>query len=102
MSQADVLPDSALATGSSGERSTFARYPGIDGLRGISILLVILLHIELRISFEPDAAAGFFPRALWSLLCKSGKEGVRSFFVISGFLITSSAFERWGTLPRIQ
>jgi hypothetical protein len=77
-------------------------YPVIDVLRGVSILLVILLHVQLRFSLEPDAATGALPHALWRLLCRNGNEGVRIFFVISGFLITSSALQRWGALHGIR
>lgn len=78
------------------------RYPIIDMLRGVSILLVILLHFQLRVSLEPSASAGALPRALWLMLCRNGNEGVRIFFVISGFLITSTALGRWGSLPALD
>jgi peptidoglycan/LPS O-acetylase OafA/YrhL len=50
--------------------------PELDGLRGISILLVYLHHL-----YRPLAPAGFL--------------GVDIFFVLSGFLITSLLVEEW-------
>lgn len=51
------------------------RYPSLDGLRAISILLVITAHL-----------VGAVP-VFWRLDC--GNLGVRVFFLISGFLITA-------------
>jgi peptidoglycan/LPS O-acetylase OafA/YrhL len=48
--------------------------PGLDGLRGIAIIIVLLSHI-----FKGTQYAKSFP----------GDTGVEIFFVISGFLITS-------------
>lgn len=78
------------------------RYPIVDAVRGLSILLVVLRHIQLRVSLEPGAAAGPAAHALWQMLCTNGNEGVRLFFVVSGFLITSTTIERWGALPAVR
>ena len=51
-------------------------WPALDGLRGLSIVLVMMVHLPL---IEP---------ALW-FLCPGGKLGVDIFFSMSGFLITS-------------
>jgi peptidoglycan/LPS O-acetylase OafA/YrhL len=48
--------------------------PGLDGLRGISILIVIISHIFIETPYKP---------------LFSGDVGVEIFFVISGFLITT-------------
>ncbi len=56
-----------------------SRIPSLDGLRAISILMVIVAH-----AIDPVA----LPR-LYSLLGHIGNYGVRIFFVISGFLITT-------------
>ena len=53
------------------------RIPSLDGLRAISILLVVLGHLAIS-----NHAPAVFLRSYAS-------EGVRIFFVISGFLITS-------------
>ncbi len=57
---------------------------GLNGLRAISILLVILAHMDLlaRIPNTP-----FVVNHLWPIF--SGETGVMIFFVLSGFLITS-------------
>ena len=51
-------------------------YPSLDGLRGLSIILVMLVHVQL---IEP--VLGF--------ISPGGKLGVDVFFALSGFLITS-------------
>jgi peptidoglycan/LPS O-acetylase OafA/YrhL len=57
-----------------------ARIPSLDGLRAISIALVLVSHLAGTRNFPVSEAAGNF----WGL----GEFGVRVFFVISGFLIT--------------
>ncbi len=52
------------------------RIPSLDGLRAVSILMVIAAHLE---------GEGFAPPFLRSY----GRVGVRVFFVISGYLITT-------------
>jgi len=55
------------------------RIPSLDGLRGVSILLVLLSHSTLAVNFPQRL------RYLGGL----GRLGVIIFFVISGFLITT-------------
>jgi peptidoglycan/LPS O-acetylase OafA/YrhL len=57
--------------------SPFKYQPALDGLRGISILLVLSVHLRL---IRPEIAP-FLP--------PGGFLGVDIFFVVSGFLITS-------------
>ena len=59
--------------------SSTQRLPSLDGLRGVSILLVLLAH---------STGATNFPQRLW-FLEELGELGVLIFFVISGFLITT-------------
>ncbi len=57
-------------------------YKGLDGIRAISIIMVIIDHLGL-FTILPEA----FNRILDRLI--DGGSGVKIFFVISGFLITS-------------
>lgn len=68
------------------------RIPSLDGLRAISVLMVVLGHA--------GGHASGFPRAL-SFASHSAALGVDIFFVISGFLITTLLLEeinRTGTV----
>lgn len=56
------------------------RIPSLDGLRAVSISLVIAWHIALRVDLP-------LFRNLWRI--DAGNLGVRVFFVISGYLITT-------------
>jgi peptidoglycan/LPS O-acetylase OafA/YrhL len=59
-------------------RDTRGRIPGLDGLRAISILIVLCAH-----------SAGTRHVPSWLQVSVFGDLGVRTFFVISGFLITT-------------
>ena len=60
------------------------RYPSLNGLRAISILLVIMSHLSLATHRHSVMAVKRFIPVLFD-----GSLGVNIFFVISGFLITS-------------
>jgi len=78
------------------------RNPGIDLLRGLAIVLVVLNHIGLRIPLKKTALAEVLPGWLLSRLNYNGYEAVFVFFVISGFLIAGNALRRWGSLGQID
>lgn len=83
-------------------RTAFARNPGIDVLRGLAIILVVLNHLGLRIPLKATALADVLPAWFLSRLNYNGYEAVFVFFVISGFLIAGNALRRWGTLAEID
>jgi len=68
-----------------------SRIPSLDGLRAVSIMLVLIGHAALTVS-----ATGFLTH-----LHHVGNLGVRFFFIISGFLITTLLLkeqERYGRI----
>ena len=92
-------------------RSSFRRIPeqffgqrvqGIDLLRGLCIIAVVLHHINLRIRFNQSSTGQFIGRAANNVLFWNGYYGVRIFFVISGFLITGWSLRRWGCLHDLE
>ncbi|MBF5046590.1 acyltransferase [Aggregicoccus sp. 17bor-14] len=79
-----------------------SRNAGIDLLRGLSILLVVLHHLGLRIPLRKTLLGEFLPVRLLNALNYNGYEAVFVFFVISGFLITRGALLRWGRLSELD
>lgn len=79
------------------------RDAGIDFLRGIAILMVLLLHFSLTYRLWHS---GFLKTLIghdWAFsLLGWGNFAVTMFFVVSGFLIATNAAERAGRLGKIQ
>lgn len=72
----------------------YGHIPGLDGLRAIAVLLVLMTH-----SFQ---TAGFPDWAPLKYLCHQGVVGVDIFFVISGFLITTLLMRELERTDRIH
>jgi peptidoglycan/LPS O-acetylase OafA/YrhL len=89
-----------LATESQG-LSLGHRIRGIDALRGLAVVLVVLHHINLRFLIDDYDVAGLLPDWADKAVFWSGHYAVMMFFVISGFLITSLSIRRWTSLGEI-
>ena len=83
-------------------QKTEKRVPGIDLLRGLCIVAVVLHHINLRIHFRDSALGQMIGPAANRVLFWNGYYGVRMFFAISGFLITTWSLKRWGSLSQLN
>ena len=81
---------------------TSRRNAGIDFLRGLAVLLVILHHTGLRLPLKHTVLANWIPVRILNALNFNGSEAVFIFFVISGFLITNISLQRWNSLGRIN
>ena len=79
-----------------------SRLDGIDLLRGLAILFVLLNHVNMRLLFAHVPYLASLPRQLASSLAWNAQRGVQIFFAVSGFLITSISLRRWGTLSDIS
>lgn len=81
---------------------TWKRLDGVDILRGLAILFVLMNHVNIRLLIADVPYLKFLPRQVAHTLVWNGQMGVQMFFVVSGFLITSTTLKRWGTLSNIS
>ncbi len=79
-----------------------SRLAGVDVLRGASVLLVVLHHINLRFLLNHFPVRSGLPARVEQVLFWSGYYAVVAFFVISGFLITGLSLRRWGGLSSVR
>jgi peptidoglycan/LPS O-acetylase OafA/YrhL len=71
------------------------RIDGIDLLRGLSIVLVLMNHVNMRLLFAHVPYTRGLPSQLVDSLVSNGQFGVQIFFAVSGYLITSTSLRRW-------
>src|SRR5450432_885188 len=59
-------------------------------------------HVNMRLLIAKVPYTAKIPALLVPTLVWNGQFGVQIFFAISGFLITSTALRRWGSVPRVS
>jgi len=97
---APAPPAASLPTQSSRRNSN--RLDGVDVLRGLAILFVVLNHVHMRLAIAGIPYTSNISKPLIASLVWDGQFGVQIFFAVSGFLITSTALRRWGALSNIS
>jgi peptidoglycan/LPS O-acetylase OafA/YrhL len=75
---------------------------GVDLLRGLAICFVLMNHVNMQLLGAKVSYTQGLPRQLVSSLVWNGQFGVQIFFVISGFLITSTTLRRWGSASSVN
>ncbi len=73
----------------------WARLDGVDLLRCLAIVLVLLNHVNMRLFLAHIPYTRGLPSQLMASLVWNGQRGVQIFFAVSGFLITSTTLRRW-------
>ena len=81
---------------------SWSRLDGVDALRGLAILLVLMNHVNMRLWGAHVHYTRGLPPQLVSSLVWNGQPGVQIFFAVSGFLITATSLRRWGSLRKLH
>jgi peptidoglycan/LPS O-acetylase OafA/YrhL len=87
---------------SGGVGRTWNRIDGIDLLRGLSIVFVLMNHVNMRLLGAQVPYTKGLPAQLTYTLVWNGQSAVQMFFVISGYLITSTSIRRWKGLENLN
>lgn len=77
---------------------------GIDLLRGLSILLVVVHHLAMsfRLPLGPSYLGQVLGKRIVNGISFNGYEAVFIFFVVSGYLITKRTLMQYGTLSGLD
>lgn len=78
------------------------RNSAIDFLRGIAIFSVLIHHFHISYHLNQSALTTILSANFIKTVCDKGNYGVTMFFVISGFLITSTSLTRYTQLSKID
>ena len=78
------------------------RLDGVDLLRGLAIFFVLMNHVNMRLLIAKVPYTAKIPALLVPSLVWNGQFAVQIFFAVSGFLITSTALRRWGSLSSVN
>ena len=97
LAPADPAPSPTLSS-----RPNWKRLDGVDVLRGLAILFVVLNHVHMRLAIAHIRYVADTSKPLIASLVWNGQFGVQIFFAVSGFLITSTALRRWGILSNVR
>lgn len=80
------------------------RSAGVDVLRGLAIILVVIHHLALpfRLPLGPSQLGDVLAKRIINAISFNGYEAVFLFFVISGFVITQRALQQHGDLAHLD
>jgi len=81
---------------------SWTRIDGVDLLRGLAIFFVLMNHLNMRLLGAKVPYLHGLPLQLVYSLVWNGQFGVQMFFAVSGFLITSMALRRWGSVANVS
>jgi peptidoglycan/LPS O-acetylase OafA/YrhL len=81
---------------------SWRRLDGVDLLRGLAIFFVLMNHVNMRLLGAYVPYTRGLPAQLVSSLVWNGQYGVQIFFVVSGFLISSTTLRRWGSIGQVN